>query len=226
MDYTADLLQHCPIEIAEIVQGQERAVWPQIDPLGEAMRVDASDACINAAVMYPVRTIGPTSDPQFVHSWLGGVMAYRGDMPDDVRADLTEAMLRIGFSPDHARVYFPVLSRYRIDLREPLALQIIPDWTFTENPNRPEAATWNYTLYLATMGEDGAYVALADKVAMTQNGNSVWALLTDLVDLATPQAKAIVQLYSADDRLVIGPGGDGVPMKDVVAMSLALAPWK
>ncbi|CAN5168774.1 hypothetical protein BH11MYX1_BH11MYX1_38180 [soil metagenome] len=75
-------------------------------------------------------------------------------------------------------------------------------------------------MYLASLGEPGAYEALASKLASTNNGNDLALLLTDFADLRTPRANEILRRYAHDTRHSDGTRGPGPTIGTMVSLLL------
>lgn len=136
----------------------------------------------------------------------------------EARSDVSAAYLRFPYVESIHSNYFLGLRANHIDLRSHLAGKITEDWSFT-SPRR-DGETWQYYLYLASLGDPGAYTRLADKIATTRNGNDATNFLASLAELETPAAKQILLKYADDPRRADGPDGPAAPISTTVARLL------
>ena len=164
--------------------------------------------------------------PQALQNWLAGLLSYDGALPDDVQRDVRTAILRLGDHRELSLLYFRVLIRHMIDIRAELADWIVPNWAFTTLPNRPEAHTWNYYVYLASFGDQNAYDKLASRAAQETSGNLALGLYDSLYKLNTPQAREILERHRDDERQIISPDGQKSPLGELIALKLDLGTWE
>lgn len=226
MDYDAALLNSCPVEIvAEIKQMNFQSV-PQANFVNSALQANASQECYNAVVSWPTLNVNAQTNSQLIGYWLGGLLDYRGTLPLDVRADLRDAFLRIGNQPEHSKWYFLVLRRHGIDIRNELKSWIVPNWAFKTLPNRPEAHTWNYFVYLASFGDAAAYEQLERRAASEASGNLALGLYDSLYELGTSEARRILEAKRADERQVFSPSGRASPLGELISVNLDLGLWQ
>ena len=227
MDYDANLAAACPVELVQMVRAEDLNRPPVNRVYTESLKLtgDGRIDCINAVIAYFTPKVGAHTNPQQLSSWLGSSADFIGELPDQLRKDMRDALLRIPYQPDQAHVYFLPLIAFRIDIVEELSTRVTPDWNFS-GLGRPESHTWYYYRYLAVMGVDGAYDALARKVAATRDANTVLAFLNDLAELKSIEAKAILETYRDDPRLVRSGGGSTGPLSEIVPLAIEFGVWQ
>ena len=98
------------------------------------------------------------------------------------------------------------------------------DWSFSDP--RSNAATWDYYLYLASLGDRDAMAALAEKIAKTENGNEVGLYLASLVEAKLPGTEEILRVYEHDQRRVEGANGPTATLEEMVKAWLVLLSFK
>jgi len=226
MDYDARLVEFCPSAYVQQARQEDLKQYPQNRVITTAwgQSGDGRADCIDALIAYFTPKIDANTHPQQLRAWLGYLSGYNGRMPADLALDVRAALLRIPYDPDLAETYFMPLIAHKIDVSAELATRIVPDWTFARLKTR-EAHTWYYFRYLASLGSAEAYAALADKVAMTADGNVVYSMLENLRDLRTPEAREILTRYVDDSRDLVGPSGDRTPLTVMVPLLIDLANW-
>jgi hypothetical protein len=156
---------------------------------------------------------------EVVDDFCSSVATYARFLDEDIRSAIADAYLRMTYDPAIAMNYFAGLRYNAIDIRTHLRGRIKEDWSFVHP--RLEAETWHYYLYLASLGEPGAYEALAKKLAATANGNDVTNLINSLADLKSQEVRQILLQYSQDDRRADGPEGPELTIAETVAIILS-----
>ena len=177
-------------------------------------------ACQVAALREVAGRLDATSHPQVIGDFCGTAATLARFLPGEARDEVRAAYLRFSYDASIHASYFLGLRANRIDLRAQLQGKVAEDWSF-EHPRR-DAATWHYHLYLASLGDAGAYAKLAAKIAATSSGNDATNLLTSLAELGADAAKEIVLRYADDPRRADGPSGPAMRVSETVARLLEM----
>lgn len=207
---------HCPPDVFErmrtvdLTDPENSALF---GPIGSA-----SVECQVEALWVIAGRVDPSSDAQVVGDFCGAAATLSRFLPPEARDDVRAAYLRFPYSEPIHLDYFLGLRLNRIDLRGRLAGAVAVDWTFTHP--RQDAATWHYFMYLAVLGEPGAYAKLAAKIAATTNGNDATNLLKSIAELGTEPVREILQVYASDTRRADGASGPGMTIAETVALLL------
>lgn len=170
--------------------------------------------CTVAAIEAIAGRLGADSDLSVIDLFCNAVASYARMLNDDQKAIIRAAYLRFPYNPAISFNYFLGLRENHIDLRDALRDKVGIDWNFV-SPRR-NAQTWDYYLYLATMGEPGALEALAAKIADTKGGNDVALLLESLSDVPGKGVDDILKTYADDQRTDDNVSGPGLPIADTV----------
>src|SRR5690606_12378282 len=133
------------------------------------------------------------SPPAVVDSFASAVATYGNLLDREDLAQVRNAYLRVAYHPSISHNYFLGLRMTGIDIRDHLRLKVRIDWSFTHP--RKGAATWDYSLYLASLGDQDALEDIAAKLARTENGNEVGTYLASLAESKIPGAEAIIRRY-------------------------------
>jgi hypothetical protein len=183
---------------------------------------NSKQECVVHCVTLVAKRLDNACDPQVISDFCGTTATYAKFIKPDARREIKAAYLRFEYNQSIARQYFIGLRYNQIDVRPQLKHKIKEDWSF-KRP-RKNAATWHYYLYLASLNEPGAYIALAKKLAATKDGNDATNLIKSLADLKTKQIKDILLKYKEDERHSDGPDGPGPTIAQTVTALLPTFP--
>ncbi len=225
MDYAALISQTCPsaylseARTLNLAAGSgDTAVWDlMVNP-------EATDGCRSVVLGFLAERVDAGSNAGVLNAFFTyAARAAKQHDPETVhRIAQAAARLRIQSTPEVAKAYFTALRVLRIDIRAELAVTFAEDWMFTT----PEDPTWQYYLYLADLGTEGAVDALAKRIAATASGNDVTNFLTSLASLHSPAAKRVFERYADDQRTAKGVSGPGAKISETVEIYLSSWPWK
>jgi hypothetical protein len=165
--------------------------------------------CAVAALEAVAGRLSPESDLQVVEMFCNAVASYARMLDDEQKAILKAGYRRITYNSAISFNYFAGLRKAGIDMGSGLP-RIRPDWSFA-TPRR-DAETWDYFMYLASLGHSDALTALQRKIDATTKGNDAWLLLQSLADLPGPEVTAILRAHADDARQTDGVEGPGLPI--------------
>jgi hypothetical protein len=162
------------------------------------------------------RRLDDSSDRQVLVDFCSSAATYAKFLTPQIVQDIKDAYLKFPYNESSSLSYFNGLRYNQIDIRSYLKGKIKEDWSFTYP--RKKAQTWHYSLYLASLGDGPAYLALDKKLTSTTDGNDLTNLIINLATLKTVQVKEILLKYQQDLRRSDTPGGPGITVGESVLL--------
>lgn len=218
-----DYVDICPPAVVERVQITDLESDDASDLLSWVEQ-QGNMACTVAVVAAIAERLPSRSPPSVVDSFASSVATYGDQLDRDELAQVRNAYLRVSYSPSISHNYFLGLRLTHIDIRDHLRMKVRIDWSFSHP--RKDAATWDYYLYLASLGDQDALADIAAKIAKTENGNEVGTYLASLAETKLPGVEAILRQYENDPRKVDGANGPTAPLSDMVKVWLLMLTYK
>ncbi len=211
----------CPPEVIKRVESMDLTSSDN-SMLFSWIEENSKQECVVQCVAIVASRLDNTCDLQVIGDFCEAAATYAKFFEPEAKQQIKDAYLRFGYDASIAIQYFNGLRYNQIDVRTHLKGEIKEDWSF--NRPRRDAATWHYYLYLASLKSPDAYVALAEKLADTKDGNDATNLIKSLADVKTKQTKNILLKYKEDERHSDGPVGPGPTIAETVEALLPTFP--
>lgn len=155
------------------------------------------------------------SDRQVIGDFCSSAATYSKFLNPELIKEVKAAYLKFGHHQISGENYFNGLRYNLIDIRPQLIGVIKEDWSFLNPKNG--AQTWHYNLYLASLGDHNAYIAIEKKLLSTPKGNDLVNLIASMATLKTKKIKKILIQFKNDLRHSDTPEGPGLTVGEKVS---------
>ena len=212
---TRTLRDVCPADVARRIETVDLGKGDDA-PIFSWIESHSDRPCAVAAVGAIADRLDAKSAGPFIDDFCGSTATYAKWLGPEVVARVEAAYRRFPYLDWLAFSYFMGLRYNHIDFRVYLAGKVPESWAFTSPRQGAPSATWDYSMYLASVGERGALDKLAAKIAATTNGNDATNFLASLADLDAPGVDEVLDRYAHDTRHADGSRGPGLTIAENV----------
>lgn len=200
MDFDANLMNNCPVQIVEPVQRSEIIFNKNNNIINDLTNeaVQYGSQCNDAIIGYLFNEINGSERLDYIYRVAGIALARYNELSPVTRELIVKKSNLIPFSSNqnYERTYFLFLIRFGVILEG----QTSDDFVVSDDPKTADSPLWYKQLYFAHLEEQKAYEYILKRMKKEENPNIVVMLMGDLRLLNKRVRNKIFSEFKNDNR--------------------------